>query len=1324
MLSTMLWANAASGNWDVTNNWVNQANPADHHVPIASDDAEIDYAGITVTFSSGASDSVNNLTNQATLDLSSGTLNVTGTIQSSGGQLNLQGATLSSATIAAGTTLAGQNGILDGVTVNGTLAVSGNNGVTVEDGLTLDGTLTLGNSSTYGSLYFASATNTLGGSGTVDFSGPGPYNAVGLASGTLTIGPGITVQGQTGYVGYSPGIGGSPSSITVVNQGTIQANVSGGTITVQDASTPNTGTLQATNGGTLSLQSSSFTPGGVIEADTGSTITIGGTIDNTGGTFSPTGSGTVAITGTVDGGTVDVGTGTNLILAGSTLNGVTLSGNYQLAGSNDIYIENNLTLDGTLTLGNSSTYGSLYFASATNTLGGSGTVDFSGPGPYNAVGLASGTLTIGPGITVQGQTGYVGYSPGIGGSPSSITVVNQGTIQANVSGGTITVQDASTPNTGTLQATNGGTLSLQSSSFTPGGVIEADTGSTITIGGTIDNTGGTFSPTGSGTVAITGTVDGGTVDVGTGTNLILAGSTLNAVTLSGNYQLAGSNDIYIENNLTLDGTLTLGNSSTYGSLYFASATNTLGGSGTVDFSGPGPYNAVGLASGTLTIGPGITVQGQTGYVGYSPGIGGSPSSITVVNQGTIQANVSGGTITVQDASTPNTGTLQATNGGTLSLQSSSFTPGGVIEADTGSTITIGGTIDNTGGTFSPTGSGTVAITGTVDGGTVDVGTGTNLILAGTVDGVTLNGNALVSSNGQLTVKDGLILDGTVTIANGDNGLYFVGTQALGGTGTIVFGDEASPYYTYYNYIYTDAATTTLTIDSGITIQGKYGVLGGYYASYNGYNASGGPIVNQGTIAADVSGGTVTLMGTGWQNTGTLEATNGGSLSLLGSNWSSTGVNSAGTGSTFSLGGTDNNANEILTLSGPGSFQASGLIIDGGTLSIANGNSLDYSSGTLDGVDVEGNLSIGGQLTVKDGLILDGTVTIADGDNGLYFVGTQALGGTGTIVFGDEASPYYTYYNYIYTDAATTTLTIDSGITIQGKYGVLGGYYASYNGYNASGGPIVNQGTIAADVSGGTVTLMGTGWQNTGTLEATNGGSLSLLGSNWSSTGVNSAGTGSTFSLGGTDNNANEILTLSGPGSFQASGLIIDGGTLSIANGNSLDYSSGTLDGVDVEGNLSIGGQLTVKDGLILDGTVTIADGDNGLYFVGTQALGGTGTIVFGDEASPYYTYYNYIYTDAATTTLTIDSGITIQGKYGVLGGYYASYNGYNASGGPIVNQGTIAADVSGGTVTLMGTGWQNTGTLQATNGGILNLLGSTLDTGEVQVNTGGQRLER
>src|SRR5437588_3977712 len=56
------------------------------------------------------------------------------------------------------------------------------------------------------------------------------YNTLGLSTDgtTLTIGSGITVRGQNGYVGYSPYLGGT-TNVAVVNQGTIQADVSAGT---------------------------------------------------------------------------------------------------------------------------------------------------------------------------------------------------------------------------------------------------------------------------------------------------------------------------------------------------------------------------------------------------------------------------------------------------------------------------------------------------------------------------------------------------------------------------------------------------------------------------------------------------------------------------------------------------------------------------------------------------------------------------------------------------------------------------------------------------------------------------------------------------------------------------------------------------------------------------------------------------------------------------------------------------------------------------------------------------------------------------------------
>ncbi len=146
-----------------------------------------------------------------------------------------------------------------------------------------------------------------------------------------------------------------------------------------------------------------------------------------------------------------------------------------------------------------------------------------------------------------------------------------------------------------------------------------------------------------------------------------------------------------------------------------------------------------------------------------------------------------------------------------------------------------------------------------------------------------------------------------------------------------------------------------------------------------------------------------------------------------------------------------------------------------------------------------------------------------------------------------------------------------------------------------------------------------------------------------------------------------------------------------------------MDGVTVNGDLSINyGAVTVEDGLTLNGTATIAEGANGLYFVGTQTLGGNGTVVFGNPVPYPYPGANYMYTDAAASTLTIGPSITVNGNVGVLGGYYSGslygsypYGSYTTSGGSIINEGTIQADASAVTIALLGSGWQNPGQVLA-----------------------------
>src|SRR6516165_7319260 len=171
LLDALTWRAAVSGDWDVPGNW--DAN----RVPTASDTASIPFSGITVTHGMAINDSVQSITSQAALDLSRGSLNVSGNVQVTG-TFTLSGATLANATVVAGTTLRTTNtgGTLNRVTFNGDLDLTtvSNANVTVTGDLTLNGTAGLGNSSgsTWGILRFI-GNQTLDGSGSVVFGGAG-----------------------------------------------------------------------------------------------------------------------------------------------------------------------------------------------------------------------------------------------------------------------------------------------------------------------------------------------------------------------------------------------------------------------------------------------------------------------------------------------------------------------------------------------------------------------------------------------------------------------------------------------------------------------------------------------------------------------------------------------------------------------------------------------------------------------------------------------------------------------------------------------------------------------------------------------------------------------------------------------------------------------------------------------------------------------------------------------------------------------------------------------------------------------------------------------
>ncbi|HEV7403720.1 MAG TPA: hypothetical protein VGO11_12365, partial [Chthoniobacteraceae bacterium] len=424
------------------------------------------------------------------------------------------------------------------------------------------------------------------------------------------------------------------------------------------------------------------------------------------------------------------------------------------------------------------------------------------------------------------------------------------------------------------------------------------------------------------------------------------------------------------------------------------------------------------------------------------------------------------------------------------------------------------------------------LVGKIIGGTVRSDNGAKLFASpsgGTLDGVTMDADLELTSAGLsghvANILHGLTLTGTATIGY-NSFLNFVDSQTLGGTGSVVFENNGAS-----GLVLTSSTTAapTLTIGSGMTIRG------GAFAA-NGANIgdsdslgsiSGGTIINDGKISADVSGamlflnrvavvnhgtieaknGGIINIGNLSTNSGTISATGSGRLTIDGSHWTNTGTlgeadsflflqgtfTAAGLGATslsggnVYLAGTLENTGATFTIPAAGTWRLAGGTILGGTVS---GSKLQVGGGvgigTLDGVTMNADLDLatdgGNYLHIYHGLTLNGVATI--GGSILKFHGTQTLGGTGSVQFLDHSDGTLQL-----TDSGSI-LTIGPSMTIHGGSAQPFGARIGYN--ENEGGPtdvtVINQGKISADVSGTSITILQR-FINVGALEEHNGGTI-------------------------------------------------------------------------------------------------------------------------------------------------------------------------------------------------------------------------------------------
>ena len=414
---------------------------------------------------------------------------------------------------------------VDGSFTVGELTIDAGDTVSVVDNntLTLDagsptGSTTLANAGTL-TLASTGEYTTLNLDGNVTLSGGGVVNVTVaariLGAGTL-INVDNLIQGDTSgaNLGYD--------EIAIVNQaaGVIDATAANGAALVLDpgaGNLTNAGTLMASGGGTLVLSGYDvgvFTNTGVIEALDKSQVQLAGGAMLSGGVLSTTGSGTILETG------------------GATISDLTLQGTLDVQDNTTLTASGTITNNGTINLASTGEYTTLNLGGDL-TLAGTGTINVA----VAARILGAGTLTIGAGQTIQGDTSgaNLGYN--------QIAIVNAGVIDANTAGGAALVLDpgaGNLTNAGTLMASGGGTLVL--SGYNVGqtinnGILDVEAGSSINI----DQNGlANFS---------SGMLTGGTYQVTSGAagaaTLILDGSNLptnvtNAATIS----LSGPNSAF------------------------------------------------------------------------------------------------------------------------------------------------------------------------------------------------------------------------------------------------------------------------------------------------------------------------------------------------------------------------------------------------------------------------------------------------------------------------------------------------------------------------------------------------------------------------------------------------------------------------------------------------------------------------------------------------------------------------------------------------------------------------------------------------------------
>ncbi len=836
---------------------------------------------------------------------------------------------------------------LDGATLTGTYLVNTGDPVYFANGLTLDdATILLDSSSLRGQVaaMYAQGTETLGGAGTVTFAGFGnEFGGAGNSSTTpvsLTIGSGIKIVIDQGACVLGRG------DALFLNQGLI--NVTNRSLTL-DGNWQNQGTINLDTA-TLTLagnfKSSTI---GTINRTSTSSVFINGVVDNTGKSldlFKSTGS--VYLNGTIVGGTISSSGPVNSTYLGNsgTLSGVGLGSDLQLSSGSNLHITNGLSLNGhRLGLGNGSSLNFTSSAASSSVLSGPGliAIDLT---PNTGTGETTlNNLTIPAGVRI---------APGsLGSAPSTVLVIsnfaNSGEIDAAAN---LPVRLTGTwTNQGTV-INNGGTLTLGGTFKTSDiGSVQNNSG-VVVLEGALDNHNATFSPSSMGGVTLnSGQIAGGTIGPASGAGLSVNdgnNSFSDGVTLASSVLMNQQASIVVHGGLTLSGAVVdmTGGKATPQSPTALSFTEPelLQGNGTINFNGPGPYNAIQSYSNPLTIGPGVAINvsgGGTITTTLASGISlQGNTSISKTGSLTLNNVINSGTITSAGGTTTFTGSWSNKNGSFLQTAA-----GGVVNLAAPFTIADLGTFNNSVGSINLSGgysnsnatldmstlTGPWTLAGaSISGGTINSTDGYALSASGganTLSSVTLNVPLKLLPRANLTIGgSSTLVNPTISLAGGistiNTFLSLAAVQTLSGTGVISFDGTTS--------------FSSITVSNGMTIgQGIKVTTGTAGGKLTGFS-----IVNKGTLAA-ANNNTLSFNGTLNQQ-GTLSVGSGGTFSGL--TIQNSGIFDLEPGGLISASSVTDSAtsNVIEMISGDPSPSTYGRVVASGTISLAGSLTVNFA----------------------------------------------------------------------------------------------------------------------------------------------------------------------------------------------------------------------------------------------------------------------------------------------------------------------------------------------------------------------------------------------